>query len=162
MRPTQFSQTRWRIRRRGSPVPLKSALRGGGVQAILYYYWRILRKSKLQFFPNVKRSVVMFLTRFYIVLFCVWSFLSTLWAPFLILTFPFTTFLSFSPTASGEPPMNMSCAVFFALRKCVAEARKDAGNMDEFTFGLFWFLSRPSHFYTRIQWKGSLSLMKLG
>jgi len=29
----------------------------------------------------------------------------------------------------------MSCAVFFALRKCVEEARKDTGETGEFTFG---------------------------
>ncbi|XP_052766428.1 xanthine dehydrogenase-like [Mya arenaria] len=35
---------------------------------------------------------------------------------------------------SGEPPLNTAVSVFFALRKCIEEARKDAGQTGAFTF----------------------------
>ena len=37
-------------------------------------------------------------------------------------------------SATGEPPLCMSCSVFFALRKCIEEARKDAGHTGYFDF----------------------------
>ncbi|KAL4225427.1 hypothetical protein ACF0H5_016117 [Mactra antiquata] len=36
--------------------------------------------------------------------------------------------------ASGEPPLNMSCSVFYALQNCIREARKDAGVTGDFVF----------------------------
>ncbi|XP_045174786.2 xanthine dehydrogenase-like [Mercenaria mercenaria] len=36
--------------------------------------------------------------------------------------------------ASGEPPLNTACSTFFALRNCIEEARKDAGQTGEFDF----------------------------
>jgi hypothetical protein len=42
-------------------------------------------------------------------------------------------------SASGEPPLNASCSAFFALRNCIEEARKDAGQTGEFDFRLYLF-----------------------
>ncbi|KAL4225425.1 hypothetical protein ACF0H5_016115 [Mactra antiquata] len=36
--------------------------------------------------------------------------------------------------ASGEPPLNMGCAIFFALQNCIKEARKEVGRTGEFIF----------------------------
>ena len=37
--------------------------------------------------------------------------------------------------AIGEPPLCMSCAVLFGLKRAIEAARKDFGNMDYFTVG---------------------------
>ena len=39
--------------------------------------------------------------------------------------------------ASGEPPLCMSFSVFFALRKCIEEARKEVGNTSYFNFSKY-------------------------
>jgi xanthine dehydrogenase molybdopterin-binding subunit B len=38
---------------------------------------------------------------------------------------------TFSVTATGEPPLCMSCSVLFALRYALDSARKEAGKPDE-------------------------------
>lgn len=42
---------------------------------------------------------------------------------------------NYSILATGEPPLNLSCSVIFALRNAIDSARRDVGNNEWYQMG---------------------------
>jgi xanthine dehydrogenase molybdopterin-binding subunit B len=64
-----------------------------------------------------------------------------------------STVCTHSVTATGEPPLCMSCSVLFALRHALDSARKEAGKPDEwYQIGMLISLILKS-IYLVLNWK---------